>query len=203
MKKVKLKKLGIILMVMLMMPSTLFAHKGRTDSNGGHKDNKNKSGLGSYHYHCGGHPAHLHENGVCPYDSSVTTTGKTSSSTVKEVKPTYTEKTSTFVINGKTTPISTISVNNTNLVELRTLCDELGLTMAYDPEMKSIECTKGNTSFLLQIDSTNLWVNNQLHTIDVAPVAYNGKTMVPARVVAEAIGKVVTFDASNDQIVIQ
>lgn len=42
------------------------AHSGRTDRYGGHRDNKNKSGLGSYHYHCGGHPAHLHENGVCP-----------------------------------------------------------------------------------------------------------------------------------------
>ena len=47
------------------------AHGGRTDSHGGHKDNKNASGLGSYHYHCGGHPAHLHENGVCPYDTAV------------------------------------------------------------------------------------------------------------------------------------
>lgn len=28
---------------------TAEAHSGRTDSNGGHKDNKNKSGLGSYH----------------------------------------------------------------------------------------------------------------------------------------------------------
>lgn len=44
------------------------AHSGRTDSQGGHHDYKNKSGLGSYHYHCGGHPAHLHKNGVCPYD---------------------------------------------------------------------------------------------------------------------------------------
>lgn len=43
------------------------AHSGRTDSSGGHKDNKNKSGLGSYHYHCGGNPAHLHDGGVCPY----------------------------------------------------------------------------------------------------------------------------------------
>ncbi len=45
------------------------AHSGRTDGRGGHRDNKNKSGLGSYHYHCGGYPAHLHENGVCPYAS--------------------------------------------------------------------------------------------------------------------------------------
>lgn len=50
------------------------AHSGRTDANGGHKDNKNVSGLGSYHYHCGGYPAHLHENGVCPYaNTSVNT----------------------------------------------------------------------------------------------------------------------------------
>lgn len=47
------------------------AHSGRTDRYCGHRDNKNKSGLGSYHYHCGGHPAHLHENGVCPYASYV------------------------------------------------------------------------------------------------------------------------------------
>ena len=47
------------------------AHSGRTDRYGGHRDNKNKRGLGSYHDHCGGHPAHLHENGVCPYASYV------------------------------------------------------------------------------------------------------------------------------------
>ena len=56
------------------------AHSGRTDSSGGHKDNKNKSGLGSYHYHCSGNPAHLHKDGVCPYDtSSINNTTKSSS----------------------------------------------------------------------------------------------------------------------------
>ena len=58
-----------------------FAHGGRTDSSGGHKDNKNKSGLGGYHYHCGGYPAHLHPGGVCPYtgggSSSYSSTPKT------------------------------------------------------------------------------------------------------------------------------
>lgn len=48
------------------MSLTIFAHSGRTDANGGHRDNKNVSGLGYYHYHHG-YPAHLHPNGVCPY----------------------------------------------------------------------------------------------------------------------------------------
>lgn len=52
------------------------AHSGRTDGNGGHRDNKNKSGLGSYHYHCGGHPAHLHTNGTCPYAATASSSTK-------------------------------------------------------------------------------------------------------------------------------
>ena len=68
--------------------------------------------------------------------------------------------------------------------------------------MKSIECTKGTTSFILQIDSKDLWINEELQMLDVAPIAWNGKTMVPARVVAQAIGKVVTYSEDN-QIIIQ
>lgn len=56
----------LILILLLVVSAVIFGHSGRTDSNGGHKDNKNKSGLGPYHYHHG-YPAHLHKNGVCPY----------------------------------------------------------------------------------------------------------------------------------------
>ena len=68
MKKILLVLISIL--TVLSIQITVYAHSGRTDANGGHKDNKNKSGLGSYHYHCGGYPAHLHPNGVCPYSSS-------------------------------------------------------------------------------------------------------------------------------------
>lgn len=69
--KVYLKRLFICVSVIaLIISNATYAHSGRTDSSGGHRDNKNKSGLGSYHYHCGGHEAHLHPNGVCPYSSS-------------------------------------------------------------------------------------------------------------------------------------
>ena len=60
---------SLLLIICLTFVFTAFAHKGRTDSNGGHRDNDNSSGLGSYHFHCGGYPAHLHTNGVCPYTS--------------------------------------------------------------------------------------------------------------------------------------
>lgn len=68
----KYAKMVVTLILTIFMCNVVFAHSGRTDSNGGHRDNQNKSGLGSYHYHCGGYPAHLHNNGVCPYSSNVT-----------------------------------------------------------------------------------------------------------------------------------
>lgn len=52
------------------------AHSGRTDSSGGHHNNK----TGGYHYHCGGHPAHQHTNGVCPYKNSTSSSSSSSAS---------------------------------------------------------------------------------------------------------------------------
>lgn len=62
--------------VLLALSPLALAHSGRTDAHGGHKDNQNKSGLGSYHYHCGGHPPHLHDGGKCPYASGASAAGE-------------------------------------------------------------------------------------------------------------------------------
>lgn len=61
MKNTKRRVLSIILSLFMMTTSLSLAHSGRTDSSGGHHDYKNKSGLGSYHYHHG-YSAHLHPN---------------------------------------------------------------------------------------------------------------------------------------------
>lgn len=90
MRKINIKLVVITILSICLLSVNAYAHSGRTDSNGGHRDTKNKSGLGSYHYHCGGHPAHLHPNGVCPYSTSSTkssTSSSASSSKVVETKP--------------------------------------------------------------------------------------------------------------------
>ena len=50
----KLISLAAAAVMVLSVPFNAYAHSGRTDSSGGHKDNKNVSGLGYYHYHCDG-----------------------------------------------------------------------------------------------------------------------------------------------------
>lgn len=57
-----------VIFVLLFSTSIVFSHSGGTDSNGGHHDYSNVSGLGDYHYHHGYGP-HLHTDGICPYES--------------------------------------------------------------------------------------------------------------------------------------
>lgn len=71
-----------VITVILVSSLSSFAHSGRTDSSGGHRDNKNKSGLGSYHYHHGYGP-HLHTGGKCPYDTTTSTSSSSSSNSTK------------------------------------------------------------------------------------------------------------------------
>lgn len=113
MKKRKIKILKSIILAIILLLSfqtTMLAHSGRTDSNGGHKDNKNKSGLGSYHYHCGGYPPHLHTNGVCPYKSSSSTTSS-NSNTSKSTKSSTTSTQSTTQENN-TIEVISVQINN-------------------------------------------------------------------------------------------
>lgn len=44
--KIRFKTLLVILAVLICVPLTVLSHGGRTDSSGGHRDNKNVSGLG-------------------------------------------------------------------------------------------------------------------------------------------------------------
>ena len=70
MKKTKLKLIALTITISIFSNSlTAFAHPGKIDSSGGHKDNKNASGLGSYHYHHGMGP-HLHPGGVCEFTTN-------------------------------------------------------------------------------------------------------------------------------------
>ncbi|WP_349948165.1 YHYH domain-containing protein [Lacrimispora sp. BS-2] len=101
------------------------AHSGRTDSQGGHHDYKNKSGLGSYHYHHG-QPAHLHPNGVCPYENGngASSSKQTSSSTSekKEESPLNVQDyklvfDSTFYYNNNSDLQTTIGNNEQKLLE--------------------------------------------------------------------------------------
>ena len=60
-----------MIFIIIISFGNIYAHSGKTDSNGGNKDKNNVSGLRLYHYHCCGYPAHLHLDGVCLYSNNL------------------------------------------------------------------------------------------------------------------------------------
>lgn len=178
MRKNKKKIISIILIILsvIFIGANTYAHSGRTDSNGGHKDNKNKSGLGNYHYHCGGHPAHLHTNGVCPYSSS-TSSNKSSSSSNKNSQPKSTTTTKTQTTTVPTNVAVTGIQINENIKSIEVGESKL-LTATITPSNatdKNITWKSSNES-IATISSSGEAVAKKAGTVDITATSPNGKT---------------------------
>lgn len=178
MRKNKKKIISIILIILsvIFIEANTYAHSGRTDSNGGHKDNKNKSGLGSYHYHCGGHPAHLHTNGVCPYSSSSSSNKSSSSSNKKsQTKSTTTTKTQTTTVHANVA-VTGIQINE-NIKSLEVGENKL-LTATITPSNATDKniTWKSSDESIATISSSGEVVAKKAGTVDITATSSNGKT---------------------------
>lgn len=170
-KSKKIITVALICILSVAMCNITFAHSGRTDSSGGHKDNKNKSGLGSYHYHCSGHPAHLHTNGVCPYSSN-------SSKTTKKNSKKTSKSSSSSSISGSKADIKNESATVSNIekeAEIPTTIDAESIKIN-----ESIEEIKVGESFqltakILPDDTTNKEIAWKSSNENIITVSEEGK----------------------------
>jgi hypothetical protein len=89
-------------------------------------------------------------------------------------------------------------------VPVRYLGDALGATTEWDAATKTVTVTKGDNTVVLVIGSTIAKVNGADVQMDVAPeITGVGRTMLPARWVAEGLGYQVGWNAALQQVVIQ
>ena len=169
MRKNKKKIISILLIILsiISIGVNAYAHSGRTDSSGGHKDNNNKSGLGSYH--CGEHPAHLHTNGVCPYSSSSSASkSSTSSSSSSSAKTTSTVPTTIAVTDIK------INENVTNMEE----GENKKLTTIITPDNATDKniTWKSSDESIATVSTTGEVTAKKYGTVDITATSTNGKT---------------------------
>ena len=204
MKRNKAKIVSILLIALsvISIGINVNAHSGRTDANGGHRDNKNKSGLGSYHYHCGGHPAHLHTNGVCPYSSSSSSKSSTSSSSSSN------SKTSTSIKTTTTTP-TTIDVTeiqiNENIASLE-VGESKNLTATITPSDATDKkiIWKSSDENIATVSETGEVVAKKYGTVEITATSSNGKTSTikinitnPLNLENNTIAKISTTSAND------
>lgn len=186
MRRNKGKVLAILLIALSLVSIQIstYAHSGRTDSSGGHKDNKNKSGLGSYHYHCGGYPAHLHTNGVCPYSSS-SSSNKSSTSTSSSSKSSSSKSSSTSSSSSnKTTTTTKPATVDVTKIEINENIENLEvgqsktLTVTITPSNatnKNITWKSDNES-IATINSSGKVTAKKDGTVNIVATSSNGKT---------------------------
>lgn len=113
--------------------------------------------------------------------------------------------TTVYTVNGvaKVMDVAPYVKNGRSYVPVRYLAYALGVTednVKYDEATSTVTLVKGDKTVKLVIGDKNLSVNDTVTAMDVAPETTNGRTMLPARFVAEAFGAQVGY--ANGQVVI-
>ncbi|GAA0134043.1 hypothetical protein YSY43_08830 [Paenibacillus sp. YSY-4.3] len=208
----KIIALVVSLTLLLSAQTSVLAHSGRTDANGGHncsEKSKQKGLCSGYHYHNSGTTNSSSKS--TSTKSSSTSTNKSSSSSKtgtssKNAAPKkgYTTVDITLIVNGSVVPLEqkAVIVNGTVLIPLKNLFDALGATLEWDQATKKITASKGDTSVELTVDSTAARKQNKPLTLQAKPIVINGYTMVPARFAAESFDATVEWDSQSSTITV-
>ncbi|MBQ2411828.1 MAG: hypothetical protein II313_00200 [Anaerotignum sp.] len=79
-------------------------------------------------------------------------------------------------------------INDRTMVPMRAIFENLGATVIWDEPTKGITAKKGSDIIRLTLNKKTAYINGSAKTLDAPPTARNGRTLVPARFVAEALG---------------
>jgi len=93
-------------------------------------------------------------------------------------------------------------VNNRTLVPYSAIVGALGGKASWDAKTKTISAVRDGVTVKLSVGSSDAYINGVKTTMDTAPLIDNGKTFVPLRLVSEAFGKWVSFNASTSTVLI-
>lgn len=84
-------------------------------------------------------------------------------------------------------------VDGRTLVPVRAIFESIGATVDWDAATSTATGVKGDVTVVIQIDNSTAYVNGEEKILDVPAQLINGRTMVPARFVSEAMGCDVTW----------
>lgn len=84
-------------------------------------------------------------------------------------------------------------VDGRTLVPVRAIFEAIGATVTWENDTRTAIGVRGDTTVIIQIDNTTAYVNGEARELDVPAQLINGRTMVPARFISEAMGCEVTW----------
>ena len=93
-------------------------------------------------------------------------------------------------------------INGRTMVPIRAIFEKMGAVVEWNGNTNSVICTKDDTVVKMTVNSMDMYINNQLTKMDISPVVIDGRTLAPARYVAEAFGADVQWSQKNNTVVI-
>ncbi len=117
----------------------------------------------------------------------------------------YTGPTITLLLNGNTFvpqegQMPPVIIENRTLVPVREVFENLGGSVAWDNDTRTVTVQKGETTIKLVINDKLALVNGAQKELDVPAKIINNKTMVPVRFISENCGLVVGWDGETSTV---
>lgn len=93
-------------------------------------------------------------------------------------------------------------INDRTMIPIRAVFESMGASVEWDKATQTAIGTKNGTTVKMTLNSTTEYINGTAYEMDVPPVIINGRTLAPARYVAEAFGYNVKWDEATKSVLI-
>jgi hypothetical protein len=95
------------------------------------------------------------------------------------------------------------SLSGRTLVPVRFISEALGAVVTWDPALRSVSISLGGKTIVIRINSLTAIVGGRSLPLEQPPVIVGGRTMVPLRFIAEAMGATVDWQSAERRIIIR
>ena len=93
-------------------------------------------------------------------------------------------------------------IKSRTLVPLRAIFEAMDADVQWDDATKTAIATRGNITIKISIGANEMYKNGQTIAVDVPAQISNSRTMIPVRVIAEAFGADVQWNANGKTVLI-
>jgi len=91
----------------------------------------------------------------------------------------------------------------TILIPLRSMFEQMGATVSYDPGSKTATVSKPGSEVKVTVGKPEVIINGETRPLDVPPMIYQGNVLVPVRVISEGMGAYVQWVPDQHVVVVR
>src|ERR1700692_243800 len=99
--------------------------------------------------------------------------------------------------------LAAIVRGSTIFVPLRSMFEQMGATVSYDPSTKTVTVSKSGANVQVTLGKPEVVINGESRPLDVPPEMYHGVIVVPVRVISEGMGAYVQWVPDKRVVVVR